>query len=815
MVMRKAEGKHLLRSIRKGGISYLAVAVIAAVSIAIFHGFQSSGNAILQQADRYFKENNLETLEIACANGITQADLDAIAGWEGVTAVEGGYTGSVLLNTGEERVLVQARSLLDTINQPVVIEGSLPTAAGEVAIEENVARKEGIGVGDTITLEQDGCLTGDTFQVTAIINIPVFCVVSLLDARGTGTVGLGSNEYYVCLPEDAFDRDYYSDCYTTAYIDSDVLDGVYYFSDAYQEGEAAYLDRLEPLAQERAQLRYEELSASVQGEAEAFQMEDWVLSGRENVGDVRSVANIVDTIYGLSYVMALLFLLVAVVICFAASTRVIREQRVLIGAQKAQGFTPGEIFKHYTLYNLSCAVLGILLGWFLAITVVENLSLNIFAPKLCIGTIPLTFTWSTALISGGVCLAVFLIATFATCTKLVKEPAIDLLRGNAPTRGKRLFFEKWGFYQKLNLYSRTMIKNMFSDKGRMAATVVGVMGCTALLVVCFSIKLGIQNAAQTHFDHYASYDYRLVVDSQTGSVQDFADLLDREGIAYTLVQDKLKNVRGEGGAWETAHVVTSDDPKGLEGFFKLSDISSDREFVIPQGSVLVSRRAAETMGLSVGSTMELMDGKGRVRKAMVYGIIEHYLPYNLVVTGSRYYEQVMGESPDPCVFLLQGDVTGLAQQVQGMDGYLSLRDNSEYARSGEELDMVIAICTILSAVMLVLVLLNQITMYISRKARELAVMRVNGYTLNQTKAYVCKENVMLIILGLVAGCFFGVAMAYIDMRIIEAGAEHYVRAPNLIACLLACAIMAVFAVIVNIVALRKIDHLRLTHVSSN
>ena len=75
--MRKAEGKHLLRSIRKGGISYLAVAVIAAVSIAIFHGFQSSGNAILQQADRYFKENNLETLEIACANGITKADLDA------------------------------------------------------------------------------------------------------------------------------------------------------------------------------------------------------------------------------------------------------------------------------------------------------------------------------------------------------------------------------------------------------------------------------------------------------------------------------------------------------------------------------------------------------------------------------------------------------------------------------------------------------------------------------------------------------------------------------------------------------------------
>ena len=150
-----------------------------------------------------------------------------------------------------------------------------------------------------------------------------------------------------------------------------------------------------------------------------------------------------------------------------------------------------------------------------------------------------------------------------------------------------------------------------------------------------------------------------------------------------------------------------------------------------------------------------------------------------------------------------------------MDGFLSLRDNSQYERSGGELDMVIAVCTALSAVMSVLVLLNQITMYISRKARELAVMRVNGYTMAQTKAYVYKDNVALILLGLLAGCLFGVAMAYIDVRVIEAGAEHYVRSPNLVACALACAIMAVFAVAVNLIALRRINHLSLTNVSAN
>lgn len=906
MVMKKTRAKYLFQSIRKGGVSFLAVAVIVAVSIAIFHGFQSSANAILLKADQYFTENNLETLEISCANGLTQEDLQAIASWEGVSAVEGGYVDSVQLETGGERILVQARSLTDTINQPVLVEGELPTAENEAAIEANLAEQKGIEVGDTISLAQDGCLTGDTFTVTGIVNLPVYCCVSLFDVRGTGETGLGSNEYFVCLPQAAFDAGYYSDCYTIAYVDSDVLDGMYYFSDEYTAEEARYLEQLEPLARKQATLRYESLRdeadrelevaraeieeneeklneartaiadqesvledaramleqltqlgdaasaqrmaleqeiargeteleyardelaegeqeltdarqelAGAEAEADNLQLQDWILSGRENVGDIRGITTITDTIRGLSIVMALLFLLVAVVISFAAITRVIREQRALIGAQKALGFTPAEIFKHYTLYNLICGILGTLLGWLLGILIVENMSLYIFVPKFCLGDVPLTFTWSTALLSGALCLVVFLAATLLTCTKLVREPAVDLLRGEVPARGKRLFFEKWGFYQKLNLYSRTMVKNVLSDKGRMATTMVGVMGCTALLVACFSMKLGIQNALGTHFDQCASYNYRLVVDSQTGSVKDFAQLLEDENISCTLIQDKLKNFRVEDGRWESAHVVAVPDTQTLEGFIRLRDIHTGEALSVPEDGVLVSRRAAEELQLSAGSTIELMDENGKTHTAMVAGVFEHYLPYHQIVTSETYYARVMGEEADPSVFLLQGDVSALRGQVEEQEGFLSLRDNSQYERSGGELDMVIAVCTVLSAVMSVLVLLNQISMYISSKARELAVMRVNGYTLSQTKAYVYKDNVVLIVLGLLAGCLFGVAMAYIDVRVIEAGAEHYVRSPNLFACLLACGIMVVFAVVVNLINLRRIKHLNLTKVSDN
>ena len=970
--------KHLLRSIRKSGVSFLAVAVIAGVSIAIFQGFQSSAHAILRRADEYFVENRLESLEISCANGITQEDIDAIAGWDGVRSVEGGYTDSVLLHSGSERVLVQARSLLETMNTPVIVEGELPAEADEAAIEERLATERGIKVGDTITLENDGCLLGTEFTVTGIVNLPVYVCAGLEDTRGIADAGLGSNEYFVALDKCAFDTENYSDCYTTAYIDSSKFDGLYYFSDEYEAAEAEYLAQLEPLAAERAELRYESLSAEVQdaldeaqveiadaeaeiargqreldsskaefaeneqaladakaeldaqlgamglgtdldaaltvlegygeqgaplaaaikeyqasearleaarseisaaeaklassrrelanakaeledayaevadgeielaeaeqeladgekeledakaeladgeaefadaqADAEELKESGWIISGRNEVGDVRGVETIVKAIFGLSYAMSAVFLIVSVLVCFAAITRVIREQRVLIGAQKALGFTAGELFKHYTLYNLVCAVLGVLVGWLLSVVIVEYMALYIFMPKFTFQDASIYFAWDTALISAVLCIAVFLAATYFTCAKLVKEPATELLRGEVPSKGGHIFFDRWGIYKKLSLFSRSIVKNAFSDKGRLLTTVMGIMGCTALLVACFTIKLGIKNASVEQFGTYSLYDYRLSVDTSLSTTDDFAALLDENGVENLLIQDKLKNFRAPGGDWDNAHVLAVSDAEAFKDFMYLKDLDGGAEISVPEEGVLVSRKAAEVLDLEAGGTVEIMDGSGEAHSFVISAIVESYLPYHTLIMSSGYYEEVMGEAPDESVFLIKGGVDGIRSEAEGLAGFVSLRDNSEFVRSGSELDLAIYICVGLAAALSMLVLLNQITMHIDHKARGLAVMRVNGYTLSQTWAYVSRDNVVLTVLGLLLGCLAGIGLGYIDTHIVEAGAEHYVRDPNLLACLESIAIVGVFAVIVNIIALRRIDKLNLTNVSSN
>lgn len=922
MVKRKARTKYLLRTIRKNGVPFFAVAFIAATSIAIFLGLQSSATAILKETNRYFVTNRLESLEITCANGITQEDIDTIAGWDGVDAVEGGYAAMALMDGENEKITIQARSLCSDMNDPVVLEGTLPSAPDEAAVEQIFAKEQGIQIGDEIILEHDGNFVSDTFRVTAIVNEPFFCCATIQDARGKSTEGLGAASYYIMLTVDAFDSSYYSNCFTTAYVKNNALDEFFYFSDNYKKHEKTFKEKIEELGKERAELRYASLKNDTQSaidsaeseindsekklsdgmseinetkkeletalgkieanlnamglktdldmalvqleqygeaalplkisimeyqkaveqlqdaeyklensekeleraktelaesreKAEDIQLKDWIISVRNDVGDIRGVETIVDGIFGLSYSMSIIFLLVATVVCHAAISRMIDEQRTLIGAQKALGFKSGEILKHYMLYNALCAILGILIGWLCSVIIVEILVIHIFKKNFLLGSIALTFAWKEALLTAGICLVVFLTATYVACAKLVRLPATNLLRGEVPTRGKSFFFEKWKGYKKLNLYSRTMIKNVLSDKGRMMTTIMGVVGCISLLVICFSLKLAIEDSSVVQFDQYFLYENRLVIDSSIGSKEDFENILKEEEINYTVIQDKLKNFRVNGGSWENAHIVATSDYEGLEDFMVIEDIHTKSLANIPEDGVLVSRKCAELFELSEGSTVEFMDSEGNPKEFNVVGVIEHYLPYHLFVTTDSYFESAMGEEIDESVFLLKGDITGLYKKVRDMDGYLSLKDNSEFKKSADSVNLVILICLALSAVMALLVLLNQIVMHINRKSRELAVMRINGYSMKETKAYIYKDNIVLTILGLILGSGFGVVLSYVVVRIIETGANRYVRTPNIPACLYACAVGALFALIVNLIALRKIKHLNLTNVSGN
>lgn len=896
MVMKKTQNTYLWKTIRKNMVSFLAVALMVATGVSIYLGDRSSALAILNNADNYFKENKLQSLQITCAYGITQEDIDEMALWDNVDAAEGGYSTNVMLetNNGTGNVIVQAHAMLETMNIPVVIEGTLPKAENEAAIEQKLAEKEGICVGDTIYIDHDGELKTDTFSVTAIINEPAFCCATAMDVRGMSEKGIGSAYYYISLPKTAFDTAYYSDCYTTAYIRNDDLDSFYYFSEEYKEQEAVFKEQIEAQGMVRAEIRFEEVKistedaledaraeletymenledakemleyvfewaglssdlekakeqleeygrlkepllnvieeyekgekaladgwdelAKAQKEAADMQRENWVVSTRNDIGDVRSIEIIVEGLYGLSYSMAIIFVIVSITVCYAAISRMISEQRTQIGMQKALGFTTKEIMAHYMKYSVICVMVGILQGWFAAFFMVQALNLHIYETVFLLGSISYAFSWVDAVIVSAFFMVIFMISAYAACAREVKMSATDLLRGELPEREKPFIFENWKVFGKMRLYTRTMIKNAFADKSRMMTTIMGVAGCTTLLVICFTLLIAMEESSVVQFEDYFLYQNRLVIDTDAGEIVDFEAVLDEDNISYTIISDKLKLYREEGGDWSGAHLVVVSDAEELKDFMVLEDPYTGELLELPEEGILVSVKCAENLGLEQGSVLEIMDSDGNQREMEVAGVIEHYLGYNLFITSDSYYEEIMGEKADECVFLLKGSVEGLYEKVKDMEGFISLRDNSEYAGMGDVMNMIVMVCFVFAAIMAVLVMLNQNVMHINRKAKELSVMRINGFTMKETKAFVSRDNFLLTALGILFGWGCGAILGYLVIRVLEVSVTHYVRTPSMKACLIAAAIGGVFAFLMNRIALRRIKHLNLTNVNGN
>jgi len=946
--MKKTQLKNLIKSIQKSGVSFFAVAFIAAVSIAIYCGLMFSADAELQSADRYFNEQRLANFEVKSANGITQDDVDALVSSGTVTEAEGGYTAMAVLEGERENLLVQIRSWSEKVNQPVLVSGRLPEGRNEIAVEEKMANKEGIAEGDTFSLSHEGMLYETEFTVVGIINEPNFNCADVQDTRGQADQGLGIATYYVEASAEAFDPEYYHDSYPVAYLRDSSLDGIYYYSGDYNAAADEIEDKIEKFGEGRAETRYAELKAEAdealadageeladarkeledgkkeladkekeladgrdelkkqetaledneeqllallaaqgmgediqaaydtlkdaghplaatlsayldaraamddarktleegetkledarkeiadgeqeladaegkyadaQADASEIQKKDWVVLSRDEMGDVRGIESIVEGMRGLSYSMAIIFLFVAVVICYASVAKLISEQRGLIGAQKALGFSSGEILRHYLCYNVLCAVLGILIGLVCAVVIVECLVLYVaYGGAFLFKDVRVAFIWKDALISIVLCLAIFLTATYVACAKLVKTPATQLLRGEMPVKGKEHFFEKWKCYQRLSLYSKAMIKNVLQDKGRAAVTIMGVVGSIALLVICFSMKFSIEDTPYRQYEEYYFYNQRLVVDSSKGDIAEFRALLERENIPFAQIQEKVKTFRVDGGSYSTVHVVASMDTEALADWVRIEDIDTKEEIPIPAEGVLISRRCAEENDLVAGDVIEITDAEGNPMPFEVAGVIEHYQPTHLFYMSPEYYESRLGEPIDECVFLMKDAPEAVADQARQMKGFLSMNDNSDEFQAEDNLTLVIIICLVLSAVMALLVLLNQGVMYINKKARELAVMRVNGFTLKQTRAYVYKDNIVLTALGLLLGSGVGVGLAYVIIRFLEVDATRYVRDPNGKACLLACLVGAVFAFLVNLLALRRINHLNLTNVSGN
>ena len=853
--MKRTQWKDALRNILRQKVSYLSVIVIALLGVGSFLSISYAADSMQRNCSERYAEMRFRNIEVVSTRLITQEDLEALEGLEGVGEVEPVWMANGRVSRDGLREKASFLSLSERINVPLVREGRLPETETECAVERRLAEKMDWSLGDVIEeyemIDETGqyFLAWEPMTITAIVEHPDHLSLNLEETP------------YILVVPSLFDHEALRGCCMKAELLFEVQPEGNRFSEADRAAAGTVLRRVEALAAARTPLRdaavreeayalvdeyeaayrdqlaeklalRETLAADPEADPEEIadnesyiaMLEDSLASlddaraqvaalapSRWLVLDDRGSPSFVqlqagsENLGSLRMTFALMFLVISALVIYATVSKMVEEQRTLVGTAKALGFRRGEILAKYLVYGVSGTLLGTVLGILLARFWLEGIALRGYGNYISVDITRPRF-------SLGITLAVILVgvllsaaAVWTACRRLLRTPAVQLMQPPVP-KGKT--GTGAGKKHLLPLYSRLILRNVRSDLRRAAVTVVSVAGCCALLVNGFTLKHGVTGCVARQYGQVMDYDWEIAcAEYAMPEVEELLEEAGAEGVG--LYKTTLITNIGETGI---ANLLCG-DLREINRLYHLCDWKTGEAITEAGDGILIQRRLAEIYGLDVGSEFELSDGLSELVTVRVAGIFEHYIGLPAAMS-AEYYEKVFGE---PCrynvmlVRLNGADEEALAAELDEMWEVESYgpTDRASFRNSTSVINSIVALLTTMAALLAGVVLLNLTNLFFQQKKREMTVLRINGFTVKRTVGYLLREIAVTTAAGIVLGVAAGAFMAYHILRSLEQTFVQFDRSVSLPAWALGAGIAILFSVVVNWLVLRKVKDLNL------
>lgn len=545
---------------------------------------------------------------------------------------------------------------------------------------------------------------------------------------------------------------------------------------------------------------------------------DWKVVNRNSNVSYALYSDNAEGLGKLSFSFAFVYIVVALMVCYSSIGRMIAKQKLIIGTQKALGYRTREILLQYIGYAWTCTFWGCAFGLLWAVFFVQPISLKSYKPIYYFQEYATICETRISVIVIAAAFILTLISTIFACKKVVSKPAVILLKEDVAKNGKQMFFERFHLWKKISLFKRTVIKNLIYEKRHMIATIIGVGGCTALMIIGFSLKYAMSDVKDIQFNHIQKFDISLQIEKDS-DVNVFTEGLDQfKELEYINIMNKMIGVRLNGKDDIVADLLCFDDAN-MNNYFALEDDVTGEEVNAPKEGVLISSNTAQYYGIKVNDTIEVMKDNGEQVSVPVVGIVKNYVCHFLVMSPA-YYENIIGENTKNNIFFIKlngVDKGKIIEAFKDKEGYITVSGKemgiSIFDNIVDSLNSVVQVMIVLSAIMSLVVVLNLIAMYINEKSKALAVMRINGYTIREVKAFITYSDIILNFFGLIVGIILGVILATQIIKIIENDCVTYNHSPNIGACLISCGICIIYSIIVGYIAKRKINKLPLQNLN--
>ena len=551
------------------------------------------------------------------------------------------------------------------------------------------------------------------------------------------------------------------------------------------------------------------------GEDELAKLEDadvFVLDRGSNVGYACFESDS-DIVRGVSRVFPLFFFAVAALVCITTMTRMVDEQRTQAGVLKALGYSNGAILSQYFLYAGIASVLGCVLGIAAGSYFLPKMIWHAYNIMYGFTGILYAFDWPLALVSSGAYLLCALGTTWYVVHAELQKPAAELIRPKAPKAGKRILLERLPLiWDRLPFLHKVSIRNILRFKKRMVMMMIGIGGCTALLITGFGIQDSISSVVDYQYDEITRYDAAVTFQhALSGSErEDFLAVCEESSAGGCLFVAEKSLDASKGSTVKTTNVVCPESGS-VDGFI---DLHTQEKTPIPypqDGGCIISRGLAQALRLSAGDTITLQTGDMRRTELTVEAVFENYV-YNYVYLTQTTWQDVFGEAPGYEAAWVnyqtdedaQAASAALAGAKNAAAVTLSRDFRSRVATMMQSLRYIVLVVVLGAAALAFIVLYNLTNINITEREREIATIKVLGFYDGETNRYVFRENIILTVLGALVGLPMGKLLhAYVMGQIkIDLMCFDVRVAP--LSYLISAALTLVFGLLVNLVLRRKI-----------
>ena len=803
--MKNALMKDSLKEIKNTHKRFLSILLMAFLGVGFFAGIQATSPDMINTVDKYYKDQQVYDIQIMSTVGLKDSDIQEVSKINGVEKAIGTYETDGKIEIGEKEIVAKVLCLED-MNTPKLLEGRLPQSIDECVVEENFLTFNNKKIGDTIELniaksknyngEEIDYLKQNKLKIVGTVQSPVY----ISKDRGNSKLGAGKVNYYMYIDKENINA---KDIYTNLYVK--VKD-----ADKYTTSKDQYKETVQNVKNEIDQIKSSKIEKPT-----------WYILDRESNSGYVSFIQDSESIENIGKVFPAVFFIVATLISLTSMTRMVEEERTQIGTLKALGYNKIQIASKYIIYASLACIIGGFLGMCIGFVILPTIIWKMYMMMYQMTDVVLEFNW----LYGGIGLCLILVcivgATIYSIQKELQETPATLMRPKAPKMGKRVLLEKIPFiWKRLSFSRKVTVRNIFRYKKRVLMTIIGIMGCTSLILAGFGLKDSISAIMPSQYGRVFNYDMQInLKDGLTDDqIKNYMEKLAKRDDVVKVAETYLTSTTVENGSLdEDAQIIVPKENEGLKDLITIYDKKTKQPINLNNDEICLTDKAAQLLNVSVGDTVKLKDSDGNVVEAKIGNIVGNYINH-YVYMSKELYQKIYKTDYKTNVILLKDNNLSVEQVENLSKEFMEENEVSSVSAMStlteminnmlKSLNFVVIVLIVTAGMLAFVVLYNLSNINISERIRELATIKVLGFYDKEVYNYISRETVILTIIGILLGLVGGYFLNYFIITTCEINMLRFVKVIHPISYIYSICITVGFTLIVNVVtyfALKKID----------